>query len=217
MRRLKLPAVVVTSLLLLLLTALNAAAPATKPASPQASIRPETWEQDNVRLKAQAERLAVKIAEIENRPAPATRPAPAATSPTSRPVALLIGENKRLVGQVNAMLERIASKKGAPPLSKGVSEISISFSCQGKTIDDIAELLGMTGPLAAEQPDGTLRYEWQFRILNENGRGIAAIQPWVCDVVDGKIVSNQMLERRPVGGVRRDSATPAKSAAKSQR
>ena len=202
MRRLNSLAVVVS--LLLLVTSVDAAAPATKPVSPQASIRPESWEQDNARLKAQVDRLAVTIAEMDNRPAPATRPAPA-SAPTSRPVALLMGENKRLVGQVNTMLERIAAKKGSPPLSKGVSDISISFTCQGKTVDDIAELLGMTGQLAAEQPDGTVRYEWQFRILGPNGRGIAAIQPWVCDVVDGKIVSNQMLERRPVGGARRET------------
>ena len=88
-------------------------------------------------------------------------------------------------------------------LSKGISELTISFNCQGSTVDDVAELLGMTGQLAAEQPDGQLRYEWQFRILNETGRGIAAIQPWVCDVVDGKVVRNQMLELRPVGGARR--------------
>ena len=201
MTRSILPAVLLA--ILFAVSTTPAAAPATKPASPQASIRPETWAQDNARLKAQVERLAATIREMENRPAPATRPAaPAATAPTSRPVPLLMGENKRLVGQVNTMLERIAAKKGAPPISKGVSDISISFSCQGKTIDDIAELLGMTGQLAEEQPVGTLRYEWQFRILNETGRGFAAIQPWVCDVVDGKIVSNQMLERRPLGGAR---------------
>jgi len=198
------PVSLVLIVLAWLASSAHAAAPATKPAPPQASIRPETWERDNARLKAQAERLAATVAEMENRPAPATRPARAATTaPTSRPVALLIGENKRLVGQVNTMLERVAAKKGAPSLAKGVSEITISFTCEGKTVDDVAELLGMTGPLAAEQPDGTLRYEWQFRILNPTGRGIAAIQSWVCDVVDGKIVKNEMLERRPVGGAKK--------------
>ena len=62
----------------------------------------------------------------------------------------------------------------------------------------ISEFLGMTGQLASEENDGTLRYEWQFKILE--GKKIAAIQPFVCDVVDGKIVKNEMLARRPIGG-----------------
>ena len=145
----------------------------------------------------QVQRLAARIAELEERPAPATRPVPA-SGPTSRPVGLLIAENKGLVGSVNSMLDRIAAKEDKPPLSKGVSDISITFACEGKTVEYISEFLGMTGQLASEENDGTLRYEWQFKILE--GKKIAAIQPFVCDVVDGKIVKNEMLARRPIGG-----------------
>ena len=135
----------------LLASPAHAAAPATtKPATPQASIRPETWQQDNERMRAQVQRLAARIAEMEERPAPATRPAPA-SGPTSRPVGLLIAENKRLVGSVNSMLERIAAKEDKPPLSKGVSDISITFACEGKTVEYISEFLGMTGQLASEE------------------------------------------------------------------
>ncbi len=192
----------------------NGAAPASRPAAPpQASVRPETWEQDNERLKAQVTRLTTTAAELEKRPAPATRPsaaaAPAATMPASRPVSQLIAENRRLVGSVNALLERIGRAKGNhAPLSKGVSEINISFTCEGHTIDELSELLGMSGQLASEDPDGKLHYEWLFKILDDGGRRIAAIQPWVCDVVDGKIVKNQMLERRQLGGIRRDAPKP---------
>jgi len=192
------------------------AAPATRPAPPsQASVRPESWEQDNERLKAQITRLTATAAELEKRPAPATRPTPAAagavatTLPTSRPVSQLVAENRRLVGSVNALLERIGRAKGAKaPLSKGVSEISISFTCEGHTIDELSELLGMSGQLASEDPDGKLHYEWLFKILDDGGRKIGSIQPWVCEVVDGKIVKNQMLERRQLGGIRRDAPKP---------
>jgi hypothetical protein len=189
------------------------ASPATKPVQPQATVRPQTWEQDNERLKAQIARLTATAAELEKRPAPATRPAPAAaaaaTMPTSRPVTQLIAENRRLVGGVNALLERIRRAENKPVLSKGVGDISISFTCEGHTVDEISELLGLCGQLASEQ-DGTVQYEWLFKI-QENGhpQKIAAIQPWVCEVVDGKIVKNQMLERRPLGGVRRETPQPA--------
>ena len=197
-------------MLALFATAAHAAAPATKPVLPQASVRPESWQQDNERLKAQITRLTATAAELEKHPAPATRPAPAAaaTMPTSRPVTQLIAENRRLVGSVNALLERIGRAKGnQAPLSKGVSEINISFTCEGHTIDELSELLGMSGQLASEQ-DGKLQYEWLFKILDDGGHKIAAIQPWVCEVVDGKIVKNQMLERRPLGGVRREASPP---------
>jgi hypothetical protein len=65
------------------------AAPATRPTAPIATVRPETWEQDNERLKAQVTRLTATVAELEKRPAPATRPSPTtatAAAPTSRPV-----------------------------------------------------------------------------------------------------------------------------------
>jgi hypothetical protein len=188
------------------------AAPATRPAPPpQASVRPESWEQDNERLKAQITRLTATAAELEKRPAPATRPAPAApaatTLPTSRPVSQLVAENRRLVGSVNALLDRIRRAEGKPTLSQGVGDISISFACEGHSVDEISELLGMSGQLASEQ-DGKLQYEWLFKIQEPGGKKIGAIQPWVCEVVDGKIVKNQMLERRQLGGIRREAPKP---------
>jgi hypothetical protein len=202
-------------MLALFATAAHAAAatPATKPALPQQTVRPESWEQDNERLKAQVTRLTATAAELEKRPAPATRPAAAAaaatTMPTSRPVTQLIAENRRLVGSVNGLLERIRRAENKPTLSKGVGDISISFTCEGHTVDEISELLGMSGQLASEQDD-RLQYEWLFKIQAPgSSQKIGAIQPWVCEVVGGKIVKNQMLERRQLGGVRRDAPPPA--------
>jgi hypothetical protein len=195
-------------------TAAAAATPATKPALPQRTVRPESWEQDNERLKAQVTRLTTTAAELEKRPAPATRPTPAAaaTMPTSRPVTQLIAENRRLVGSVNALLDRIRRAENKPLLSKGVGDISITFTCEGHTVDEISELLGLSGQLASEQ-EGKLQYEWLFKIQEGgNPQKIGAIQPWVCEVVDGKIVKNQMLERRQLGGVRREAPPPAAKA-----
>jgi hypothetical protein len=109
----------------------------------------------------------------------------------------------------NGLLERIARSKDQPALSKGVSEISISFTCEGHTVDEIGEMLGMSGQLASEQEDGKLQYEWLFKIIDAGGHRIAAIQPWVCEVVDGKIVKNQMLERKQLGAPARPNAAAA--------
>ena len=207
------------ALLSFVATTARAAAPATKPSTPISTVRPQAWEQDNDRLKAQIARLTATVAELEKRPAPATRPtAPAAaTAPTSRPVGQLIAENRRLVASANGLLERMGRAKGIQtPLSKGVSEINISFTCEGHTIDELSELLYMSGQLASEDEDGKLHYEWLFKIFDEGGRRIGSIQPWVCDVVDGKIVKNQMLDRRPLGG-QRPNAAPAAAKSSSPR
>jgi hypothetical protein len=112
----------------------------------------------------------------------------------------------------NGLLERIARSKDQPTLSKGVSEISISFTCEGHTVDEIGEMLGLSGQLASEQADGKLQYEWLFKIFDDGGHRIAAIQPWVCEVVDGKIVKNQMLERKQLGAPARPNAAAAPAA-----
>jgi hypothetical protein len=182
--------------LLLAFVSAFAAAPTTQQQSDLAQIKPETWEQDNARLKEHIVRLNVQLAELEKRKPPATRPAPA-TSATSRPVAALMSENRRLVTAVNDIYGRIAKAKNQASIIGGVSEISITFACENHTIDEVSDILGMTGQLMSEK-EGKLSYEWLFKIQGE-GHRIMEVQPFVCEVVDGKVVSNQMLERRKLG------------------
>jgi hypothetical protein len=174
-----------------------AAAPTTQQQSDLQQIPGETWEKDNARLKNQIASLGAKLAEAEKRKPPATRPAPA-TAPTSRPTSALMSENRRLVTSVNEMYGRLARAKNEVSILNGAEEVSISFACENHTIEEISDILGMTGQLMAEK-EGKLTYEWLFKIQGGTDARITDLQPFVCEVVDGKIVKNQMGERRKLG------------------
>jgi len=186
-----------TAFLLLASISAFAAAPTTQEQHDLQQIKSETWEQDNARLKEQVTRLTSQLAELEKRKAPVTRPAPTTAAATSRPASALMVENRRLVTSVNGLLARIWQAKNQPSIQGGVSQINITFACNDHTIDEISEIMGLTGQLMSEK-DGKLSYEWLFKIQGEGNR-IMEVQPFVCEVVDGKVVDNHMLERRKLG------------------
>src|SRR4051794_27675365 len=91
--RVRVPIVIAAILLFLSLSPLGAfaAAPTTQQQADLAKIGPQTWEQDNARLKEDVTRLNAQLADLEKRKPPATRPAPTtAASATSRPASALM-------------------------------------------------------------------------------------------------------------------------------